>query len=453
MSATLPRVLRFRDLVLLTLGSVIGSGIFIVPASVMRLTGGELGPALLVWIVGGVLSILGALTYAELAAMKPESGGLYVYLRDAFGSFLAFLYGWALFFVISTASVATLAVAFAAYLGQLVPLSDWGARAVAVSMVMVIAAINVIGTRQSANVQNWTTAIKAGAILVMSMFLLAGGNGLEDTRLVPPSVELSLLMGMGAAVIGVLWAYEGWTYVTFSSGEALDPQRTFPRAIIAGTAALAGIYLLANVAYIAALGPARGAQSERIAAEAVAAILGPEAGKLIALAILISMFSAANAIVLTASRVYFAMARDGVFFKKMAEIHPRWNTPALAIVASSAWAAIMAATGTFDELLTYVVFTGWIFYGLGAASLFYYRRRDPEAVRPYCTPGYPWTPLLFILTAGAIVLNTFLMHAGRALVGVALVLLGAPAFWFWRRQRRSAAPGELGPSTVVLRDE
>lgn len=439
MSPTLPRVLRFGDLVLLTLGAVIGSGIFIVPATVLRLTGGELGPALLVWVAGGVLSILGALTYAELGAMKPESGGLYVYLRDAFGGFVAFLYGWALFFVISSATIATLAVAFAGYLGQLVPLSAWGAKAAAVGMVAVIAAINVMGTRQSANVQNWATVLKVGAILIMSALLLRGGNELEGVRLVPSSMEFSLLAGMGTAMIGVLWAYEGWHQVTSSAGEVLDPQRNFARAIIAGAAGLAGIYLLANVAYVAALGPERSAQSGRIAAEAVAAISGPGAAKLIALVILISMFSAANATVLTASRVYFAMARDGVFFKKMAEIHPRRNTPAFAIVVSCVWAAIMAATGTFDELLTYVVFTGWIFYGLGAASIFYYRRREPEAVRAFRTPGFPWTPLLFIVAAGAIVLNTFLVYPGRALAGIGLVLLGAPAFWLWRRRQRVLA--------------
>nr|MBA3564979.1 amino acid permease [Gammaproteobacteria bacterium] len=243
MNQTLPRVLRFGDLLMLTIGTVIGSGIFIVPATVLRLTGGEVGPALLVWIAGGVLSILGALTYAELAAMKPESGGLYVFLRDAFGGFVAFLYGWALFFVISSATVATLAVAFADYMDQLVPLSDWGGKAVAIGMVAVIAVINVASTRQSANMQNWTTALKVGAILIMSMMLLGRGNGLEGASVVPAFMDLSLLVAMGAAMIGVLWAYEGWHYVTFSAGEALETQRSFAPAIIVGTTALVGIYL------------------------------------------------------------------------------------------------------------------------------------------------------------------------------------------------------------------
>lgn len=438
-SQALPRVLRFGDLVMLTIGSVIGSGIFIVPATVLQLTGGALAPALLVWIAGGVLSILGALTYGELAAMKPEAGGLYVYLRDAFGSFVAFLYGWALFFVIGSAAVATLAVAFATYLNELVPLSPWAAKVVAVAVVAVIAAVNVIGTRSSANLQNWTTALKVAAIIIMSVLLLARGDGLQDAPLLPASADSSLLLGMGAAMLSVLWAYEGWHYATFSAGEVLDTQRNFARSIIVGTAALVAIYLLANVAYIAALGIERSARSERIAAEAVSAIFGTGAGKLIALAILVSMFSAANASVLTATRGYFAMARDGIFFRRMAEVHPRWKTPAFAIIASCAWAAVMAASGTFDELLTYVVFTGWAFYALGAASIFRYRTRDPHALRPFRTPGYPWTPLLFIGASAVIVLNAVFVHPARAMLGAGLVLLGAPAFWFWRRRQQVSA--------------
>jgi basic amino acid/polyamine antiporter, APA family len=432
----LPRVLRFSDLVLLTFGSVIGSGIFVVPATVLTQTGGQLGLALLVWVAGGILSLLGALTYAELAAMKPESGGIYVFIRDAFGRSIAFLYGWALFLVIASATVATLAVAFSAYLRELVSLSPGAMKAVAVAMIVAIAVINALGTRRSANLQNWTTAIKVGAILLMSALLLIRGDGLTDVSVALPDMEGSVLMALGAAMLGVLWAYEGWHYITFSAGEVIEPQKNFPRGIIIGTATLIGIYLLANVAYVAALGVQRSAASERIAAEAVAAILGPGAGKLIALAILISMFSAANAVVLTGTRVYFAMAQDGLFFERMGSIHPRWKTPAFAIIASCAWAAVLAVSGTFEQLLTYVVFTGWAFYALGAASIFFYRRRTPDAPRPFRVPGYPWTPLLFIVTSAAIVFNTVLLQPERAAVGVALILAGVPVYWFWRRKGR-----------------
>jgi APA family basic amino acid/polyamine antiporter len=237
----------------------------------------------------------------------------------------------------------------------------------------------------------------------------------------------------------VLWAYEGWQYATFSVGETVDPQRTFPRALLLGSVFLIAIYLLANVAYLAALGTTGVMASERVAADAVTAVLGPASGKVIAVVILISMFSAANGLTLTTPRLYFSMARDRVFFAKLADVHPRFGTPALAIVASSVWAMLLAITGTFEQLLTYVVFTGWIFYVLGGLAIFAYRRRQPDMPRPFRTPGYPLTPLLFVASAVAIVLNTIVSQPGRAAVGLGLVLLGVPAFYVWRS--RAAASG------------
>jgi APA family basic amino acid/polyamine antiporter len=437
---TLDRTLGFTDLVLIVIGTVIGSGIFIVPATVLTQTNGTLGPAMLVWLVAGILSLLGALTYGELGAANPDAGGLYVYIRDAFGPLPAFLYGWTVFFVISSASVATLAVAFTGYLGQFMTVTPLMSKVIAVLLIAVIAAVNVRGTRQGASVQNWSTALKSGAILVMSAALLWRGTGLSgDVTVWPASFTPGLLSGVGLAMIGVLWAYEGWQYVTFSAGEAKDPQRIFPRAIIAGTAVLIGIYLLANVAYVAALGPAGVMGSKRVAADSVTALFGPAAGKLIAAVILVSMFSAANGLTLTSPRLYYAMSRDGLFFRKLAEVHPRFRTPAFAIIAGSAWAALFAATGTFEQLLTYVVFSGWLFYGLGAWSIFIYRRRAPDMPRPFKVPGYPITPILFIGASAAIVLNTLFTQPGRALVGIAVVLAGVPAYLIWKSRLQSGA--------------
>jgi APA family basic amino acid/polyamine antiporter len=423
---------------------VIGSGIFIVPATVLRQTNGDVGVALLVWFVAGVLSLLGAFTYGELGAARPDAGGLYVYIRDAFGPLPAFLYGWTAFLVIGSGSVATLAVAFTGYLGQIVPVSAMTGKIVAVLMIAAIMVINVRGTRQSANVQNWTTGVKVAALVIMSIVLIAVGNGFAGApeAATPRPPALSLLSTFGTAMIGVLWAYEGWQYVTFSAGEARDPQRTFPRGIMIGTGVMIAIYLLANLGYIAALGAAQAAQSERIAADAVGALLGPAAGTVIAAVILVSMFSAANGLTLTTPRLYYAMARDGVFFRKLAEVHPRFHTPAVAIVAGSVWAMVLAATGTFEQLLTYVVFVGWIFYALGALSIFVHRRRYPDAVRPFRVPGYPITPILFIASAGAIIVNTILTQPGRAAVGLGIVLLGAPVFHLWRA-RAVPAPTKL----------
>jgi len=243
-------------------------------------------------------------------------------------------------------------------------------------------------------------------------------------------------------MIGVLWAYEGWQYVTFSAGETINAQRNFPRALLIGSSTLIGIYLVANLAYLAALDPVKAAQTDSIAAAAVTAVIGPAASKLITLAILISIFSATNGITLTAPRVYYAMASDGVFFHQLAKVHPRFRTPAFAVLAGSGWAIVLAATGTFEQLLTYVVFTGWLFYALGAASIFVYRRKGSGRDLPYRVPGYPWTPLLFIAAAIALVLNTIATQIGRAAIGLGIVLLGVPAYAIWRGRSKSSDAGQ-----------
>jgi APA family basic amino acid/polyamine antiporter len=423
-----------RDLVLLIIGTVIGSGIFLVPGAVLKSVGSSLPLALSVWVIGGVLSLLGALTYGELTAMKPEAGGLYVYIRDCFGPLAGFLFGWTFFFVISTGAAATLSVAFSNYLGEFVPLTKWTARLVSILMIAVIAAVNVRGARQSANLQNVTTGIKVFALLAMGAALLWFGKGFHGFA-ASPSTALSagsLISGFGLAMVSVLWAYEGWQYSTFSAGETLNPQRNFPLAFLAATLTLIGIYLFANLGYVAALGASGVANSDRVAATALATI-SPAAAKLVTAAILISIFSAANAVTLTAPRVYYAMAKDGLFFQRLAEVHPKFGTPAFAVIAGAIWAASLAASGTFEQLLTYVVFVSWSFYALAAATIFIYRKRQPEAVRPYRVPGYPWTPLLFILVIVAFVANTIAAQPVRAAVGLGIVLAGVPAYLIWRK--------------------
>jgi basic amino acid/polyamine antiporter, APA family len=442
MSGSLRRTLGFRDLTLIVVGSVIGSGIFIVPSVVLRLAGGSVGVAMLVWLAGGVLSLLGALTYGELGAMDRGSGGLYSYIRNAFGPLPAFLYGWTLFFVIGSGTIATLAVATSTYMGQFIPLSPVAGKVVAVALVAIMAITNVLGTRESATLQNWATWLKVGVIALMTLLLVPLGGHLGgelSSGLWPATFTTTLASGIGLAMISVLWAYEGWQYVTFSCGEATDVQRTFPRAIALGTAALIAIYMLANVAYVAALGAEGVAGSQRVAADAVTAVLGPLAGRLVSLAIIISMYSAAHVTVLTAPRVYFVMAREGMFFKRLAEVHPRFGTPAFAIVTSCIWTALLAATGTFEQLLTYVVFVGWIFYALGALALIALRRSRPDAERPFRVPGYPVTPILFVASAVAIVGNTIYSQPVRSAIGIGMVLLGVPAYLIWRR--RAAEPG------------
>jgi APA family basic amino acid/polyamine antiporter len=439
--ATLVRTLRFKDLTLYIIGSVIGSGIFLTPGAVLRRVDGKIGPALLVWLVGGILSLLGALTYGELSAMKPHAGGLYVYIRDGFGRFTAYMFGWTLFFVIASGTVATLAVAFSSYLSQLVTLGAVGHKLVAVGVIGVIAAINVVGTRQSSDVTNWTTSAKVGGILVMSVALLWLGHGFRGSAAFvwPEQITGRLPSSFGVAMIAVLWAYEGWQYCTYAASETVNPQRDFPRSLLIGSVALIGIYLTANVAYLAALGPAGVAATDSVAAESVQSVVAAWAGRLVAAMILVSIFSAANTTLLGAPRVFYAMATDGVFFKSLARVHPRYETPALAIIVSSVWSAILALSGTFEQLFTYVVFIGWIFYGLAAASIFTYRRREPDALRPYKVPAYPWIPIVFILAACALVINTVITDPKGSLKGIAVVLIGAPVFLIWTRRTRGVA--------------
>lgn len=445
----LARVLNLRDLTLLTIGSVIGSGIFLVPGEVLRQAGGQVGPAMLVWFVGGILSLLGALTYAELSVVNPKAGGIYVHLHDCFGPLPAFLFGWTLFFAMNGGTVATLSVAFSTMLSTLIPLSPVMSKVVAVAMIALLTVVNVRGTRTSADLQNWTTGIKVGALLLMSVALLVLGRGFQssDAAIWPSAFSGSLVSGFGLAMIGVLWAYEGWQYPTFNAGEVVNPQRNFPRALFGGTVALIAIYLIANFAYVAALGPAGVAESASVASESLTVVINPTAAKLIAIAILVSVFSAANSNVLTCPRVYFAMANDGLFFHKLAEVHPRFGTPAFAIVAGSACAAVLAMAGTFNQLLTYVVFSGWIFYGLTAATIFVYRKRSTDQERTYRVPGYPWTPVLFIAAALVLVVNTLVNNLSdnprKTLLAVGVIALGLPAYFIWRSRRTPS----LEPST------
>jgi APA family basic amino acid/polyamine antiporter len=441
------RTLRLRDLFLLFIGSVIGSGIFLTPGLILRQLNGSVGYSLLVWIAGGTLSLLGALTYAELAATNPEAGGLYCFIRDGFGRIPAFLYGWCLFLVIASGSVAALARAFTEHLAEIVPLSALGKTVLSVVMIAVVTAVNVWGTRKSSNLQNWTTLIKVAIIVILSAVLLSLGHHYGDIRASFGSTQhgTALLSAFGLAMINVLWAYEGWQFGTYSAGEVVDPQKAFPRAFLLGSLVLAGLYLIAVFAYLVALGPAGATASNTIASTSVGVVLGRRAEIIVALTILISTFSAANSVILTAPRVFYAMANDNLFFKKLAEVHPRFQTPASAIVALGVWSAVLACAGKFAELIGGVIFIGWIFYGLGAAAIFPIRRAGKGLAIPYRVPGYPWTPLLFVLAAAAIVGNAIyqavLDPSKFANLEIAIILfaLGLPAYYFWRKRAAPAA--------------
>jgi APA family basic amino acid/polyamine antiporter len=436
------RTLRLRDLYLLFVGCVIGSGIFLTPGLILQQLDGSVGFSLLVWVVGGILSLLGALTYAELAATNPEAGGIYCYIRDAFGRLPAFLYGWCLFLVIASGSVAALARAFTEHLGEITPLSDLSKTVYSVLMIAVVTAVNVWGTRKSSNLQNWTTLIKVGIIVILSAILLSLGSHASDLPAAMGSTQhgFGLLSNFGLAMISVLWAYEGWQFGTYSAGEVVNPQKAFPRAFLLGSLTLCGLHIVAVIAYLFALGPAGATASNTIAATAVSVVLGRKAQIIVALTILISTFSAANSVMLTSPRVFYAMANDNLFFKKLADVHPRFQTPAAAIVTLGVWSAVLACAGKFAELIGGVIFIGWIFYGLGAAAIFPLRRAGKDLPIPYRVPGYPWTPILFCLAAAAIVINAIVaaFHDPAKFIhlkiAISLFALGIPAYFFWRKR-------------------
>jgi basic amino acid/polyamine antiporter, APA family len=447
----LARSLREKDLLFLFVGSVIGSGIFITPGMILRQVGGSVGGSLLIWLMGGVLSLVGALTYAELSAANPEAGGLYCYIRDGFGRLPAFLYGWCLFLVIASATIGALAHAFTNYLQEIVPLSHLQASAVVILMIATVTAVNVWGTRKSSDLQNVTTIIKVGIIVVLGTILLLFGllsgkhSGELSTHLGSTQTGYALFSGIGFGMITVLWAYEGWQFGTYSAGEVINPQKCYPRAFLLGSLTLMGLYLYAVVAYLSALGPGAAMKTDTIAATAATAVLGGWAGKLVAATILISTFSSTNSVMLTAPRVFFAMANDDLFFKELAEVHPRFGTPAAAVLALGLWSCVLASIGEFAKLANGAIFIGWIFYGLGAAAIFPIRRATRGKTLPYRVPGYPVTPFLFVLAAMALVGNAIYAaikdphQFTYLLVALALMLLGLPGYFFWNRRRAAAA--------------
>jgi APA family basic amino acid/polyamine antiporter len=430
----LPRVLGFGDVIGILVGTVIGSGIFIVPATIASEVR---SPALIlsVWVVGGLLSFFGALAFSELGAMYPQAGGMYVYLREGFGRPVAFLFGWTLFLVIDSGAIATLSMAFASkYLPYFVPLGPIATKAVALAFIAFLVAVNYVGTRWGARLQNLLTAIKFIAIVTVCGAVFGFAKGDAGHFVLPPTEWSPSLVGsFGVALVASLWAYKGWEAATFSTGELRNPERNLPLGLFAGSVLVILLYVATNLAYLYVFPASRIATSTRIASDAMNAAVGAGGATFIAFIILFSITGAANGNVLTAPRVFFAMARDGVFFKSLARVHPRFLTPSVAILATGAWAGILSLSGTFEQLATYVIFGQWIFFGLTVAAVIVLRKRSPDVPRPYRTWGYPVTPVIFILAALYISVNTLVTQPVNALAGILIIALGLPAYFYWQR--------------------
>jgi APA family basic amino acid/polyamine antiporter len=457
---TLVRGLSLLDSVLLLVSGIIGSSIFLTAKDIA-------GPLpqpmlfLLVWVIGGVISLFGCVAFAELGSMFPESGGQYVYLREAYGDLVAFLYGWMLFAVANGGTIAALSVASAAYTGQVFPivseqhivLSLAGvtlnrAHIFALLLIALVTYVNVVGLRWGALLQNLSTWAKFAAMAAFVILGFAIGKGdwshfhSSDAGLSMGNHPAQLISAMGIALIAVFWAYDGWVYITWVAGEVKEPRRNVPLAMILGVLVVGLVYMAMNMTYLYALPLNEIAQHETIAHAAAAALFSAHAARWLSLTIAVSCFGAAATCTLSGARVYLAMARDGVFFKRMAVIHPKWRTPAFSLIGQSVWAALLTLSGRYDELYTYVMFGMVLSYTLTVIGMFLLRWKRPEIPRPYRCTGYPWLPAIYVLVGAAWTLNTIITRPTEAFWGTAIILIGVPGYLYWKRASRKVAPIE-----------
>jgi basic amino acid/polyamine antiporter, APA family len=445
------RAIGLGSAILLVVGSVIGSGIFLTTGSMAAVIPSS-SLLLVAWVLGGVLSIAGGLTYAEMGAMFPRSGGVYVFLKEGYGALPAFLYGWVSFLVMITGSIAAVAVGFAEYLSYFVPAAStsnvvfstavpWGTFAisagqlVAAASIAVLGAVNYAGVRSGNMVNVVLTAAKvAGLVALPVMAVVAGSVQPSYTPVVPPDLARPLA-SFGVAMIAVLWTYESWYYVTYAAGEIREPQKNVPRALLLGVTALIVIYLAVNLAYLYALTLDEMRGVTRIAEKAALTLMGPSGAGFIALTVLVSTFGCNAAGILGGSRVLFAMARNGVFLAAASKVHPRYRTPHVAIVALTVWSMVLALSGSYEQLFTYVMFASILFSCAAGVALFRLRRTRPEQHRPYRTWGYPIVPLVFVAGSAAFVLNTLMERPVESLIGVGILLSGLPVYWLSQRRQ------------------
>ena len=454
--AKLVRSLSLLDSVLLLAGGIIGSGIFLTAQDVAISTR---IPWLFiaVWLLGMLITLLACFAFAEMGAMFPEAGGQYVYMREAYGEFVAFLYGWMIFTVSVGGTIAALGVGFAVYLGSIFPAlaADrpvamiWHfhltcGHVVAISAIAVQTAINIFGVRKGAVLQNVATWLKFAAIAGFVVLGVAIGRGswnhLSSALSIPAGAQSpSMLGGIGVALIAVFWAYDGWVYITWVSGEVKDPQRNIPRSRVLGLLLVGGIYLLINAVYLYGLPMSEIARATAVAQSAAMVMFSSHAANWLALVIALSCFGAMASCILSGARVYYAMAEDGVFFKRLARVNPRWHTPVASLVLQGIWSAALALSGRYEQLFTYVMFMMVLSYVLTVVALFVLRRKLPNAERPYRCTGYPWLPALYVVLGGAWALNVLWERPQEALAGIIIVLVGVPFYFYWRRAKKEAA--------------
>jgi APA family basic amino acid/polyamine antiporter len=431
--SSLARRLNLFDTTMIVMGGIVGAGIFMNPAVVAQEVASEMA-ALGAWAVGGVFALAGAFIYSELAARRPAVGGQYAYLREAFHPLVAFLYAWTLLLVSQSGGMAAVAMTFARYFRDLsgTPGSD---NAIAVITIAALTAVNCLGVRAGSNLQSVFMVLKIGAIVM----LVAIGS-----RAAPLSGSVSVSTaggfgGFGAALVPVLFAYGGWQTATFMAGELRDPRRDLPRGLLIGVVGVIVLYLLVNLVCIRVLGMSALAATSTPASDVMRVALGDGGATLIAAGIAVSTIGFLSQNLLTGPRVYYAMARDGVFFRRVAEVNPRTRVPTVAIMLQGAVAGVLSLTGTYERILGYVVAIDWLFFGLTALALIVFRRRDGKNEPAFVSvPAHPFTTLVFIAGAWLVVLTTIARFPADALAGIALLLAGVPVYFIWQRQRERA---------------
>ncbi len=441
--ASLPRRLGFWTAIAIVVGDVIGSGIFRVPAAVAAEVG-SVGGIMLVWALGGVITLCGALSLSELAAAMPHAGGVFVYLRETFGRGVAFLFGWTILLAEPAASAA-IALVFAEYLGRLVPLSPNGIRLVAAGEILLVAATGYRSVRGAGAIQSTATAAKLVALLalVLAAFLLGGGDaGAFGTGAESTSAGLDI-RGVGLGLVAALWAYTAWHDLGFVAGEVREPARTLPRALVAGISVVVLVYLAANAAYLYVLPFEILRASPLVASDAMVRVVGSSGAAAVAVLVMVSTFGALNGSMLANPRVLYAMAAEGLLFRPLARVHPRFGTPHVAIAVYTALALVFVWSRTFEELILSFVLGTWPWLALAVAGVIVLRRRRPDLVRPYRTPGYPLVPLVFIGGTMLVVGTALVEHPVTTLAGVGLTLLGLPLYLL---QRRNTSRRELPPT-------
>jgi APA family basic amino acid/polyamine antiporter len=444
----------------MVVGHIIGTGVFLVPSAMARATG-SVGLIFLVWIVGGLLSLFGALTIAELGAAMPEAGGAYIYLKRGFGPVWGFLFGWMNNLIGKPASISTIAAGFLIFVGYFVPavrtpiftlhlpvpfadhpyefVFTW-AQPLAAAAIAFVSFINYLGVRLAGRLQVVLTFIKIGAILAVVVlgFAFAGKRAPSAQPFLPATMNLTLLTGFLTAMVGALWAYDGWIDLTFAGSEIVEPQKNIPRAVVGGTITVGVIYLLANAVYFRVLPIEAVAAAQNVASETVRAFAGAAGAAWITAAMVVSAFTTLNSSILTGARVPFAMARDRLFFRVADGIHPRFRTPSGAIGFQAVVACIMVLTGQFEDLFSLFIFAQWIFYALAVASVFGLRRKEPDLPRPYHAWGYPVVPAIFVIGAAALTVNLFIQRPMRSSIGLALILAGLVFYRSWNRKLSGA---------------